>query len=81
MSFNEWQYIKKIDRVDWVQVDRVPGRPSFPGPIPKWVFASTQTGPRPGSTRRAGPGFKTLVDPYRGDAYLQWGSISFDLEV
>jgi len=38
-----------------------PGRPGFPGPIPKRVFASTPTGPRPGSTRRAGPGFKTLT--------------------
>jgi hypothetical protein len=55
--------IKKIDRVspgfDWV--DRVPGRPGFFGPISKRVFASTWTGPRPGSTRRAGPSFKTLL--------------------
>ena len=54
--------IKKIDRVSpgFDRVDRVPGRPGFPGPIPERVFASTRTGPRPGSTRRAGPGFKTL---------------------
>jgi hypothetical protein len=38
-----------------------PSRPGFPGPIPKRVFASTQTGPRPGSTHRADPGFKTLL--------------------
>jgi hypothetical protein len=41
--------------------DRVPGRPGFAGPIPERVFASTRTNPRPGSTRRANPGFKTLV--------------------
>jgi len=29
---------------------------------PKQVFASTRTGPRPGSTHRAGPGFKTLIE-------------------
>jgi hypothetical protein len=38
-----------------------PGRPGFTGPTPERVFASTRTGPRPGLTRRAGPGFKTLA--------------------
>ena len=37
-----------------------PGRPGFTGPTLERVFSSTRTGPRPGSTRRAGPGFKTL---------------------
>jgi hypothetical protein len=55
--------IKKIDRVSpgFGRVDPVPGRPGFPGPILERVFASTRTGPRPGSTRRAGPSFKTLI--------------------
>jgi hypothetical protein len=50
--------IKKINRVSpgFDRVDLVPGRPGFPGR----VFASTRNGPRPGSTRQAGPGFKTL---------------------
>ena len=38
-----------------------PSRPIFLEPIPERVFASTRTGPSPGSTRRAGPSFKTLV--------------------
>jgi len=58
---------EKSDRVS-PGFDRVDpaGRPGFPGPIPKRVLASTRTGPRPGSagsTRRAGPGFKTLYPP------------------
>jgi hypothetical protein len=55
--------IKKIDRVSpgFDRVDRVPGRPGFAGSIPERVFASTWTSPRPGSTRRANSGFKTLV--------------------
>jgi len=42
---------KKIDRVSpgFDRVDRVPGRQGFAGPIPERVFASTWTGPRPGS--------------------------------
>ena len=49
----------------WTGSLRVPpGWPGFSGPIPKRVLASTRTGPMPGSagsTRRAGPGFKTMV--------------------
>jgi hypothetical protein len=50
-SFNDSENKKKIDQISpgFGRVDRVPGRPSFPGPIPKQVFASTRTGPRPGS--------------------------------
>jgi hypothetical protein len=69
-SFSNCQYKKKIDRVSpgFDRVDRVPGRPGFTGPISKRVFASTRIGLRPGSagsTRRAGPGFKTLVSRCR----------------
>jgi hypothetical protein len=37
-----------------------PGRSGFTESAPKKVFTSTRTGSRPGSTRRAGPGFKTM---------------------
>jgi len=42
-----------------------PGRPGFPGPIPERVLPPPGPvpgpgQPGPGSTRRAGPGFKTL---------------------
>jgi hypothetical protein len=37
-----------------------PGRPSFAGPNSRLVFSLTQPGSRPGSTRRAGLGFKTM---------------------
>jgi len=55
--------IKKIDRVSpgFDQMDRVPGRLGFSRPIFKRVFTSTRTGPRPGSTSRANPGFKSLL--------------------
>jgi hypothetical protein len=63
---------KKIDRVSpgFDRVDRVPGRPGFAGPIPERVFASTRTSPRPGSTRRASSGFKTLVFSYLKKNYI-----------
>jgi hypothetical protein len=43
-----------------------PGRPAgshrvFPSP----VFSSTRPGSGPGSTRRAGPGFKTIISPLK----------------
>jgi len=37
------------------------GRPGFAGSTPRRVFTWTRTGPRPGSTRRSGPDFKTIV--------------------
>jgi len=58
---------KKIDRVSpgFDRVDRVPGRPGFAGPTPKQVLPPPGPvpgpgRPGPGSTRWAGPGFKTL---------------------
>ena len=60
-SFNDSENKKKLTGWTRSRVDPVPGRLGFPGPILERVFASTRTGPRPGSTRRAGPGFKTLV--------------------
>ena len=56
-------YIRDRVSAGFNRVARVPGRPGFTGPIFKRVFASTRTSPRPGSlgsTRRAGPGFKTV---------------------
>ena len=52
---------KKRDRVSagFTRVDP-PGRPGFSGSTSRQVFTYTQTGPRPGSARRAGPGFKTV---------------------
>ena len=61
-SFNDCQYKKKIDRVSpgFDRVDRVsPGQfPSGFWPPPGLVPCPGRPGP--GSTHRAGPGFKTL---------------------
>jgi hypothetical protein len=73
MSFNDSQNKKKLTGshpgLTWSRVNP-PGRPGFPGPILEWVFASTRTGPRPGSTHRARPGFKTLIHTYHINALI-----------
>jgi len=55
MSFHNWQYKKKLTGshpglTGWngSRVDPQ-GRPGFPGPIPKRVFAFTRIGLKPGS--------------------------------
>ena len=76
--------IKKNNRAS-LRFDRVdpPSRPGFSGPIFKRVFASTRTGPRPGSTRRAGPGFKTLVetDTYYVIFFIKENNYSYKLRL